>query len=76
MTFAFIFAAASTLLATPPTIAWSGAGWYQTESTASDYRIVSGPFASKALCLAGMHPDTSAADYRCYDIAVRPSWEK
>lgn len=64
------------LTAAPPTIAWTSAGWYQTEATASDYRIVSGPFASKALCVASMRQDTDTADYRCYDMSVRPRWEQ
>ncbi len=69
-------ALAAALAAAQPTLPWSGAGWYQTEATASDYRIVSGPFKSKDLCIANMHADTSEADYRCYDMAVRPRWEK
>lgn len=76
MTPLHILAALAPLLAAQPTIAWSTAGWYQTEATADDYRIVSGPFASKTLCLAGMRTDTDEADYRCYDMAVRPRWEK
>lgn len=76
MTPSVLLAILAPLLAGPPTVAWSTAGWYQTEATADDYRIVSGPFASKALCLAGMHADTETADYRCYDMAVRPRWEK
>jgi hypothetical protein len=63
-------------LTSQPTIAWSGAGWYQTEATASDYRIISGPFASKALCLVEMRSDTETEDYRCYDMEVRPRWKE
>jgi hypothetical protein len=71
-----VIASLATLSVALPTIAWTGGGWYQTEATASDYRIVSGPFASKDLCIAQMRPDTADTDYRCYDMPVRPRWEK
>jgi hypothetical protein len=71
-----VFAVLGALAAPQPTVAWRGSGWYQTEATASDYRIVSGPFASKALCVADMPPDTDIADFRCYDMTVKPRWEK
>lgn len=76
MTSPLMLAVFAALVAAPPTVPWSGGGWYQTEATASDYRIVSGPFASKLLCIENMHRDTDTADYRCYDMAVRPRWEK
>jgi hypothetical protein len=71
-----MLAMAAVLSAVQPTVMWSGAGWYQTEATANDYRIVSGPFATKELCVSDMHADTDDADYRCYDMTVRPRWEK
>lgn len=76
MTSPYMLAVLAALLTAQPTVAWSGPGWYQTEATASDYRIVSGPFASKELCVAQMRPDTDEADFRCYDMEVRPRWEE